>query len=57
MYFEHDKCIIEVVLRLTCKNTVNIITAIDAVTNRFFLLMLSGKVKTKAKQIAPRRPP
>lgn len=37
--------------------TVNVMTAMEAVTNRSFLLMLSGKVKTRAKQIAPRRPP
>lgn len=37
--------------------TVNMITAIEAVTNKFFLLMVSGRVNTKAKQIAPRRPP
>ena len=42
---------------LTCMKMVNMITAIEAVTNRFFLLMVSGRVNTKAKQIAPRRPP
>lgn len=34
-----------------------IMMAMDAVTNSFFLLMVSGSVKTRAKQIAPRRPP
>lgn len=42
---------------LTCMKTVNMITAIEAVTNKFFLLMVSGRVNTRAKQIAPRRPP